>query len=33
VVYPSKMPSKERDSNLSRLQYFRTKYLHPNGLR
>jgi hypothetical protein len=27
-VYPSKIPSKERDSNLTRLWYFRTKYLH-----
>jgi hypothetical protein len=28
-VYPSKMPSKEQDSNLSRFPRFRTKHLHP----
>jgi hypothetical protein len=32
-VYPSKILSKERDSNLSRLPHFRTKHLHPKGLK
>jgi hypothetical protein len=29
----SKMPSKERDSNLSRFSHFKIKHLHPKGLR
>jgi hypothetical protein len=32
-VYPSKIPSKEQNSNLSRLPHFKTKHLHSKGLK